>query len=122
RHSGGVGKVVGGAEGPGRRLLGPGGSVRALSGPLVPVTAYASHTAVPGTPGALKGVRIGVIRESMVYPPGSLTEVPIVSAAAGEIKSVLGGTLGATPGETGHPRWTPQPGPGVNTAGFRRAP
>src|SRR5215470_3430749 len=84
-------------------------------------TPYASHTAVPGTPGALKGVRIGVIRESMVYPPGSLTEVPIVSAAAGEIKSVLGGTLGATLVESADPRWTRDPDLEVMTTDFRRA-
>jgi Asp-tRNA(Asn)/Glu-tRNA(Gln) amidotransferase A subunit family amidase len=63
-------------------------------------TPYASHTTMPGTPGALKNMRIGVIRESMVSPPGSLTEVPIVTAAAKEIKAVLGGTLGATLVET----------------------
>jgi amidase len=84
-------------------------------------TPYASHTAMPGTPGALKGVRIGVIRESMVYPPGSLTEVPIVTAAAGEIKSVLGGTLGATLVESADPRWTRDPDLEVMTTDFRRA-
>ncbi len=84
-------------------------------------TPYASHTAVPGTPGALKGVRIGVIRESMVYLPGSLTEVPIVTAAAGEIKSVLGGTLGATLVESADPHWTRDPDLEVMTTDFRRA-
>src|SRR4029453_4418121 len=84
-------------------------------------TPYASHTAMPGTPGALKGVRIGVIRESMVYPPGSLMEVPIVTAAAGEIKSVLGGTLGATLVESADPRWTRDPDLEVMTTDFRRA-
>ena len=84
-------------------------------------TPYASHTAMPGTPGALKGVRIGVIRESMVYPPGSLTEVPIVTAAAGEIKSVLGGTLGATLVESADPRWTRDPDLEFMTTDFRRA-
>src|ERR1043165_8479979 len=52
---------------------------------------YADHVRMPGTPGALAGMRIGVIRESMVYPKGSRTEEPIVSAAAREIKDVLGG-------------------------------
>ena len=84
-------------------------------------TPYASHTAMPGTPGALKGVRIGVIRESMVYPPGSLTEVPIVTAAAGEIKSVLGGTLGATLVESADPRWMRDPDLEFMTTDFRRA-
>ena len=84
-------------------------------------TPYASHTAMPGTPGALKGVRIGVIRESMVYSPGSLTEVPIVTAAAGEIKSVLGGMLGATLVESADPHWTRDPDLEVMTTDFRRA-
>ena len=43
-----------------------------------------------------KGIRLGVIRESMLVPPGSMTEVPIVTAAAREIKDVLGAHLGAT--------------------------
>jgi hypothetical protein len=37
--------------------------------------------------GALKGMRLGVIRESMVYPKGSKTEQPIVDAATKEIKT-----------------------------------
>src|SRR5262252_4027521 len=49
-------------------------------------TPYASHAKMPGTPGSLKGLRLGVIRESMVYPRGSKTEEPIVTAAAREIK------------------------------------
>ena len=52
----------------------------------------------PGAPGALKGMRLGVIRESMVYPPGSKTEEPIVDAATKEIKTVLGGHLGVDAG------------------------
>ena len=44
-------------------------------------TPYAGHAKTAGTPGALKGMRIGVIRESMVYPKGSKTEQPIVDAA-----------------------------------------
>jgi amidase len=59
-------------------------------------TPYASHATATGRPGALKGVRLGIIRESMVFPPGSKTEKPIVTAAAKEIKSVLGDRLGAT--------------------------
>ena len=51
-------------------------------------------------------MRLGVIRESMVYPPGSKTEEPIVNAAAKEIKTVLGGKLGATLVESADPLWT----------------
>jgi amidase len=57
---------------------------------------YASHAKRRGEPGALKGIRLGIIRESMVYPLGSKTEEPIVTAAAQEIKTVLGDRLGAT--------------------------
>src|SRR5262245_59489660 len=84
-------------------------------------TPYASHARMPGTPGALTGMRIGVVRESMVYPPGSLTEVPIVTAAAGEIKSVLGGTLGATLVESTDPLWVPDPDVEVMKIDFRCA-
>jgi amidase len=72
-------------------------------------TPYAGHAKAPGTPGALKGMRIGVIRESMVYPEGSKTEEPIVTASAKEIKTVLGGTLGATLVESSDPLWQRDP-------------
>jgi Asp-tRNA(Asn)/Glu-tRNA(Gln) amidotransferase A subunit family amidase len=84
-------------------------------------TPYASHAAAAGTPGALAGMRLGVIRESMVVPPGSLTEVPIVTAAAREIKAVLGGVLGATLVESTDPRWTRDPDLEGMTVDFRRA-
>jgi amidase len=84
-------------------------------------TSYASHARTPGTPGALKGIRIGVIRESMVVPPGSLTEVPIVTAAATEIKTVLHGALGATLVESTDPHWARDPDLEVMTVDFRRA-
>ena len=76
---------------------------------------------MPGTPGALAGMRIGVIRESMVYPKGSKTEEPIVSAAAREIKDVLSGRLGATLVESTDPRWTRDPDFEVMTVDHRRA-
>ena len=84
-------------------------------------TSYASHARMPGTPGALAGRRLGVIRESMVYPPGSLTEVPIVTAAAREIKAVLHGVLGATLVESTDPHWRRDPDLEVMTVHFRRA-
>src|SRR4029453_4435528 len=67
-------------------------------------TSYASHAQAGGQAGALRGLRLGIIRESMIYPVGSKTEQPIVSAAAREIKSVLGERLGATLVESSHPR------------------
>src|SRR6059036_3963301 len=51
-------------------------------------TPYASHAKMPGAPGALRGMRLGIVRESMVYPPGSKAEEPIVTTAAREIKTI----------------------------------
>jgi Asp-tRNA(Asn)/Glu-tRNA(Gln) amidotransferase A subunit family amidase len=66
---------------------------------------YAAHAHGSGTPGALNGMRIGVIRESMLVRPGEKATVPICTAAAAEIKSVLGGRLGATLVESSDPLW-----------------
>jgi amidase len=84
-------------------------------------TPYASHARTSAAPGALEGRRIGVIRESMVYPEGSKTEVPIVTAAAKEIKEILKGKLGATLVESTDPRWTPDPEIEQMKADYRRA-
>lgn len=84
-------------------------------------TPYASHVNSPGTSGALAGMRIGVIRESMVYPKGSKTEEPIVSAATREIKAMLGEKLGATLVESTDPLWTPDPDMEVMKVDYRRA-
>jgi Asp-tRNA(Asn)/Glu-tRNA(Gln) amidotransferase A subunit family amidase len=72
-------------------------------------SSYAAHAKLPGVPNALGGMRIGVIRESMVYPKGSKTEQPIVEAATKEIKDVLGGKLGATLVESSDPLWQRDP-------------
>ena len=72
-------------------------------------TPYASHAVTPGTPGSLKGVRIGVIRESMVTFPGIKADEPISRAAAREIKEVLGARLGATLVESVDPLWPDDP-------------
>jgi Asp-tRNA(Asn)/Glu-tRNA(Gln) amidotransferase A subunit family amidase len=82
---------------------------------------YANHARAAGSSGALKGLRLGVIRESMVYPKGSKTEEPIVDAATKEIKSVLGGHLGATLVESGDPLWTPDPDIEQMKTDFRKA-
>jgi Asp-tRNA(Asn)/Glu-tRNA(Gln) amidotransferase A subunit family amidase len=84
-------------------------------------TSYASHAGAPGTPGALAGMRIGIVRESMVYAPGSKTEEPIVTAAAREIKAMLGGRLGATLVESSDPLWTRDPDVEAMKTDFRRA-
>jgi amidase len=65
---------------------------------------YARHTRPSES---LKGVRIGVIRESMTVRPGNKTEVPITTAAAKEIKAILGEKLGATLVESSDPLWKP---------------
>jgi len=84
-------------------------------------TPYARHAGMSGAPGALKGLRLGVVRESMVYRPGSRTEEPIVTAAAREIKTVLGQRLGATLVESSDPLWQRDPELDAMTTDFRRA-
>jgi amidase len=84
-------------------------------------TSYASHASAKGLAGELRGMRLGVIRESMIVPPGSMAEVPITTAAGREIKSVLGGHLGATLVESSDPWWTPDPDLETMKTDFRRA-
>jgi amidase len=69
---------------------------------------YVTTAATPGTPGSLKGMRIGVIRESMINNGNKAVE-PIVTAAAAEIKSMLGAHLGATLVESTDPQWKDDP-------------
>jgi hypothetical protein len=66
-------------------------------------------------------VRIGIIRESMIVPKGSMTEVPIVTAASREIKEVLGGRLDATLVESKDPLWTRDPDVEVMRVDYRYA-
>jgi amidase len=84
-------------------------------------TSYTSHAHATGAPGSLQDVRLGVIRESMLIPPGSKTEEPIVTAAAAEITTVLGGTLGATLVESSDPLWRPDPDVEPMKTDYRRA-
>src|SRR6185437_13331219 len=70
------------------------------------LASYAGHARASGASGALKDMRIGIIRESMTVRPGHLSDVPITTAAAREIKTVLGGKLGATLVESSDPLWT----------------
>ncbi len=80
--------------------------------------AYAKHASAPAS---LKGLRLGIIRESMIIPPGSKTEGPIVQAADREIKSILRDTLGAHLVESAHAHWTPDPEIEPMTVDFRTA-
>ena len=82
---------------------------------------YTKHARWSGDRGALKGQRIGIVRESMVYRPGSKTEQPIVDAATREINDVLGAHLGATLVESGHRWWTPDAGVEQMKVDYRKA-
>jgi amidase len=84
-------------------------------------TPYLDHAKATGAPGTLAGRRIGVIRESMLIPEGSKTEEPIVTAAAGEIKTILAGHLGATLVESSDPLWKPDPDLEPMTVDYRQA-
>src|SRR5437773_11883199 len=66
---------------------------------------YTEHARASGAPGVLKGMRIGVIRASMLVRPREKATVPICNAAAVEIRSVLGDKLGATLVESSDPLW-----------------
>ena len=70
---------------------------------------FGKAAAEPGARGSLKGMRIGVIRESMLKFPGVKADEPIVDAAAKEIKTVLGDFLGATLVESTDPLWPDDP-------------
>ena len=79
---------------------------------------YASHAAPAPS---LKGMRIGIVRESMLLRPGDQSAEPISRAAAAEIKAVLGGKLGATLVESGDPLWEPDRDLEPMNPDFRRA-
>ncbi len=70
---------------------------------------YARHIVEDAQEGALRGIRIGIIRESMLTFPGVRADEPIANAAASEIKEVLGGMLGATLVESVDPLWPDDP-------------
>lgn len=72
-------------------------------------TPYADSAVESGAAGALSGLRIGIIRESMVTFPGVRADEPIVEAAAEDIKAILGGLLGATLVESVDPLWPDDP-------------
>ncbi len=84
-------------------------------------TGYAAHAQESGAPGALRGVRIGIIRESMLVRPGETATVPITTAASAEIKSVLGDKLGATLIESTDPLWRRDPDLAQMSPDFRQA-
>jgi Asp-tRNA(Asn)/Glu-tRNA(Gln) amidotransferase A subunit family amidase len=79
---------------------------------------YASHATAPAS---LAGMRIGIVRESMLLRPGDQAAEPISRAAAAEIKAVLAGKLGATLVESGHRFWPADPEIEPMRVDFRRA-
>jgi amidase len=81
---------------------------------------YAVHAKASGASGELKGVRIGIVRESMLNPGVKAAE-PITTAVAKEIKEVLGKKLGATLVESSDPLWTRDPEIEQMKIDFRRA-
>ena len=81
---------------------------------------YAIHAKTAGTKGALKGVRIGIVRESMLAA-GSKAAEPITTAVAKEIKAMLGAHLGATLVESSDPLWKADPDIEQMTTDFRKA-
>jgi amidase len=83
-------------------------------------TPYLSHAKGSGAAGALKGVRLGVVRESMITI-GSKAAEPITQAAVKEIDAVLKNHLGATLVESRDPRWTPDTSIEQMTVDFRKA-
>jgi Asp-tRNA(Asn)/Glu-tRNA(Gln) amidotransferase A subunit family amidase len=83
-------------------------------------TRYADHAKASGAPGSLKGMRIGIVRESMLNP-GTKAAEPITTAVAKEIKAMLGAHLGATLVESSDPLWTPDPEIEPMKTDFRRA-
>ncbi|MCV2488858.1 amidase family protein [Geodermatophilus sp. YIM 151500] len=84
-------------------------------------TPYAVHARRSGAAGSLRGVRIGVIRESMVVRPGAHASSVIPPLAVAEIASVLGRHLGATLVESGDPLWPRDPEVEAMGTDFRRA-
>jgi amidase len=85
------------------------------------VGGYARHAKGSGAPGALKGRRIGVIRESMLVRLGEKASMPITTAAVAEINSVLGDKLGATLVESVDPLWPADPDLEQMSPDFRTA-
>jgi Asp-tRNA(Asn)/Glu-tRNA(Gln) amidotransferase A subunit family amidase len=81
---------------------------------------YAVHAKTPGNAGALKGMRIGIVRESMLAA-GSKAAEPITTAVAKEIKAMLGAHLGATLVESSDPLWQPDPEVEAMSIDFRKA-
>ena len=70
---------------------------------------YSDSVVSSGARDSLRGMRIGIVRESMVTFPGVMADEPISQAASKEIRAVLGDYLGATLVESIDPLWPDDP-------------
>ena len=70
---------------------------------------YSDSAVSSGARGSLRGMRIGIVRESMVTFPGVMADEPISQAASKEIRGILGDYLGATLVESVDPLWPDDP-------------
>ncbi len=70
---------------------------------------YSASIVTSGARGSLRGMRIGIVRESMLTFPGIKADEPISQAADKEIKAILGDYLGATLVESVDPLWPDDP-------------
>jgi len=84
-------------------------------------TPYTSHLVPSAAEGMLEGTRIGLVRESLIIPEGSLAEGPIVTAAEREIKTILQDHLGATIVQSADPLSPADPDYESMTVDFRKA-
>jgi amidase len=102
RTIGDAAKVLDALKDPARGYYDPRDPYTTVPRSSVLTTPYASHTKPSGS---LRGMRIGIIRESMQVRPGDQAAEPIATAAAVEIKAILGEKLGATLVESSDPLW-----------------
>src|SRR5262249_4690666 len=102
RTIGDAARVLDALKDPGRGYYDPRDPYTTVPRSSVLATPYRSHTKPSGS---LAGMRIGVIRESMLRRSGDKAAEPISTAAAAEIKTVLGDKLGATVVESSDPLW-----------------
>jgi len=121
RTIGDAAKVLDALKDPVQGYYDPRDPYTTVARPTVLSTSYAGHASSSGAQGVLEGLRIGIIRESMLTQPGAFASSVIPPAAAAEIKSMLGGHLGATLVESADPLWTPDPDLEVMRTDFRRA-
>jgi amidase len=95
-------KVLDALKDPARGYYDPRDPYTTIPRSSVLTAPYASHTKPSGS---LRGIRIGIIRESMLVRRGDKAAEPIATAAAAEVKAILGEKLGATLVESSDPLW-----------------